>query len=255
MHKSLNDRNNNNIILATTTSIILNTKPQEQPPQKPKTNNKQETAENTKTKNEETQFISWWAFRIFFIFFRLGGGEGGICGDREGGGLEFCWSSYEGGGVSGEGRGGEGAGRVSAGEFWGGGLNIFFRGRNSHQDFCSLSTKKRPESSASPGSPVNEGRDKTLQKGIWNSYRAPCGRLIPKTSSWRPWFRNLCLRAKSGNTTFTGIFRVFEATTNAFNFVLSKTVCVTPTDDFGSGRGKNLAERPSWENHLVKKKV
>ena len=35
------------------------------------------------------------------------------------------------------GAGGQGAGRVFAGNFGGGGLNIFFRGRNSHQGITS----------------------------------------------------------------------------------------------------------------------
>ena len=43
--------------------------------------------------------------------------------------------SRGGGGFSHERRGGGGAGRVSAGNF-GGDLNIFFRGRNAHQEKC-----------------------------------------------------------------------------------------------------------------------
>ena len=47
---------------------------------------------------------------------------------------------------------------------------------------------------------MNEIRNKTLQKNIWNNYRAPSGRLIPKTSFWKPWLRNLCLRVLSPET-------------------------------------------------------
>ena len=73
----------------------------------------------------------------YFLFFRLGGGEGesGATG-REGG--RFCIENPRRGGFSQEGvGGGEGAGRVSAGNLGelggGGGLNIFFRGRNARQ--------------------------------------------------------------------------------------------------------------------------
>ena len=56
-----------------------------------------------------------------FIFFRLGEGEGGVRGRREGGVVDFLLKIPEGGGVSR--RRGRGAGRVSAANwgFWGGG--------------------------------------------------------------------------------------------------------------------------------------
>ena len=72
---------------------------------------------------------------IFYFFFLLGEGEGGVRGAREGGGVGFLLKIPRGGGGF---PGGEGAGRVSA-VHWGifagggGGLNIFFRGRNVHQ--------------------------------------------------------------------------------------------------------------------------
>ena len=80
---------------------------------------------------------SWWTFQIFFIFFLLGEGEGGVWGARRGGGggLVFYWKSQGGGFEEGEGPGarlrriGDFSGVVGGG----GGLNIFFRGRNVHQ--------------------------------------------------------------------------------------------------------------------------
>ena len=68
-----------------------------------------------------------------FYFFLLGGGERGSPVRQEGGGVDFFIEKYQGGVSQGRGRGGgRGAGRVSAGNLVGGGLNIFFRGRNSH---------------------------------------------------------------------------------------------------------------------------
>ena len=69
-----------------------------------------------------------------FYFFLLGGGEGGVRGNWEGGRSVFLPKIPGGGGGSpGQGGGGRGAGRVSAENLGGGGLNIFFRGRNAHQ--------------------------------------------------------------------------------------------------------------------------
>ena len=66
-----------------------------------------------------------------FLFFLLGEGEGRES-EGGGGGSNFYWKSQE-GGVSRRERG-RGAGRVSAA----GGLNIFFRGRNVHQEEVSM---------------------------------------------------------------------------------------------------------------------
>ena len=67
------------------------------------------------------------------IFFLVGGGEGGVRGDREGGGRFFLLKAQK-GGVSHEGGGGRGGREGVRREFgWGGGLNIFFRGRNARQ--------------------------------------------------------------------------------------------------------------------------
>ena len=76
----------------------------------------------------------WWTFRIFFIFSAPGMGRGSP--ERQGGrGVGFLSKVPGGGGGSPRGGvgGGEGAGRVSAGNLGelGGGLNIFFRGRNA----------------------------------------------------------------------------------------------------------------------------
>ena len=63
---------------------------------------------------------TWWTFRIFFIFFRSGGGEGAVRGvGREG----FIENPRKGGG----GPRGRGAGRVSAGNS-AGGAKYFFSG-------------------------------------------------------------------------------------------------------------------------------
>ena len=64
-----------------------------------------------------------------FYFFLFGEGEGPGVG---GGEIGFFIENPRRGGVSRRGRG-RGAGRVELGEFFGGGLNIVFRGRNVHQ--------------------------------------------------------------------------------------------------------------------------
>ena len=74
--------------------------------------------------------LTWWTFRIFFCL--LGGGEG----ESEVPERPRCPVFIENPrrGVSQERGGGSRAGRVSAG-IWrgGGGVNIYFRGRNSQQ--------------------------------------------------------------------------------------------------------------------------
>ena len=69
---------------------------------------------------------SWWTFRIIF-FFLLRGGEGGVRGDREGGGRFFIENPRRGGLQEGVG-GARGLGGCVQGIWrnWGGGLNIFF---------------------------------------------------------------------------------------------------------------------------------
>ena len=76
---------------------------------------------------------AWWTFRIFFIFFLLGEGKGESEAPGGGGGRFLIENPRRGGGVSRRGGGGRGAGRVSARNSGRGELNIFFRGRNSHQ--------------------------------------------------------------------------------------------------------------------------
>ena len=79
--------------------------------------------------------MAWWTFRIFFIFFCSGEGNGESEALGRGGG-DFLLKIPAGGGSPGR-VGGEWArGRVGfCGEFGrGGGLNIFLGGRNSHQD-------------------------------------------------------------------------------------------------------------------------
>ena len=41
------------------------------------------------TQIDSRESVPWWTFRIFFIFFRLGGGEGGVRGARKGRGSVF----------------------------------------------------------------------------------------------------------------------------------------------------------------------
>ena len=80
----------------------------------------------------ETRFPYLVDVSDFFFFFPLGDGEGGVRGERRGGGLVFYWKSQEGGGFQ-EGEGPRGCLR-RIGEFLGGGgLNIFFRGQKVHQ--------------------------------------------------------------------------------------------------------------------------
>ena len=73
--------------------------------------------------------LTWRTFRIFLIFFRLGEGEGGVRGRREGGGYRFFIENPRGGGGVSR-RRGRGAERLSAriGDFGGGGAKYFFSG-------------------------------------------------------------------------------------------------------------------------------
>ena len=81
-------------------------------------------------------------FGNFFIFSARGRRrESWVTG--RGGGVRFFfgfWFKSPGGagGSPRRGEGGEGAGMVSARNLGGGGLNIFFRGRNAHQEKCVL---------------------------------------------------------------------------------------------------------------------
>ena len=72
------------------------------------------------------QRLSWWTFRIFFIFSARGRGRGRR-GDRERGVQFFIESPRGAGGLPRGERGGRGAGRVSAENLGGRGPNIFFR--------------------------------------------------------------------------------------------------------------------------------
>ena len=82
---------------------------------------------------ESDQNEPWWTFRIFFIFF-FRSGEGKGESEAPGEGATIFLLKIPGGGVSRAGGGGGMRGREGVcGEFGGGGLNIFFRGRNSHQ--------------------------------------------------------------------------------------------------------------------------
>ena len=75
----------------------------------------------------------------YFLFFLLGGGEGGVQGDREWGGVGFLLKVPGGGGGFSQEGASRGAGRVSAGIFLGlGGQNIFLGGRNARQDFLGM---------------------------------------------------------------------------------------------------------------------
>ena len=60
----------------------------------------------------ESHFLAWWTFRIFFIYFLLGEGEGGVEAPEGGGGSAFLLKS-PGGGVSRTG-GAEGPGVFAA---------------------------------------------------------------------------------------------------------------------------------------------
>ena len=73
----------------------------------------------------------------YLLFFLLGDGVGGVrSAGREGGGRFLMKVPGEGGGFSREGEGPRGREGVCGelGNSFGGGLNIFFRGRNVHQD-------------------------------------------------------------------------------------------------------------------------
>ena len=81
----------------------------------------------------------------YFLFFLLGEEEGGVRGRWEGGCRFFIENPRRRGGFSRRGRG-RGAGSVLAcGELgiFGGGLNIFFRGRNVHQAFLYCRKPKK----------------------------------------------------------------------------------------------------------------
>ena len=65
-----------------------------------------------------------------FYFFLLGEGEGGVRGAGRGGGVGFLLRVPGGGAFQGEGAKGPGGCLRRIGELGGGGLNIFFGGRN-----------------------------------------------------------------------------------------------------------------------------
>ena len=76
---------------------------------------------------------AWWTFRTFFILFLCSGeGKGESGATREEGGVRFLIENPRRGSVS-QGGGGRGGREGVCGELGGGGLNIFFSGRNVHQ--------------------------------------------------------------------------------------------------------------------------
>ena len=76
--------------------------------------------------------LAWWTFRIFFIFFLLAFGQGGVSQRCwEGGGADFFFGRIqEGGSFRREGPKGRSGCLRRIGEFWGGGggVNFFFSG-------------------------------------------------------------------------------------------------------------------------------
>ena len=83
-------------------------------------------------KNVLRFFLTWWTFRKFFFSAR-GRGRGSPR-RQEGAGVGFLLKIPAGGGGGSPKKGEGGRGREGVcGEFWGGDLNIFFRGRNAHQ--------------------------------------------------------------------------------------------------------------------------
>ena len=70
-------------------------------------------------------------FGFFLFFSRLGEGEGGVRGRREGGWLIFYWKSQKGGGSRGGGAEGPGGCLRRIGESGRGGPNFFFRAEMS----------------------------------------------------------------------------------------------------------------------------
>ena len=78
------------------------------------------------------QKLPRWTFRIFFIFFLLGEGKGESEAPGRGGVRIFIENPRRGCLRAGRGGGGRGW-KGDSGKLGGGGLNFFFRGRNSHQ--------------------------------------------------------------------------------------------------------------------------
>ena len=91
-----------------------------------------------KTKVLVNLVFSWWTFRIFFVFFRSGKGQGESEAPGRGG-VGFSIENPRGGRLpTRRGRGPRGREGI-CGDFLGRGrLNLFFRGWNSHQHACSL---------------------------------------------------------------------------------------------------------------------
>ena len=86
---------------------------------------------------------------------------------------------------------------------------------------------------------------------IWNIHRAPSGRLILKTSSWRPWLQNLCLRAKSETPCFQGFSASLKPWQNA-SFVDNNLHHANGR--FGKWPGQKLSEPLFWKTTLSGKK-
>ena len=106
---------------------------------------------------------TWRTFRIFFIFFFCSGTGKGESEGTQRGGVDFLLKIPQGGGVS---RRGRGVGRVSAANwgFWGGGgggLNIFFRGRNVHQE---EEKRRNPGKNYDPGGHLKKCRSSGQEK-------------------------------------------------------------------------------------------
>ena len=78
--------------------------------------------------------VSWWTFELSDIFYFFCSGEGKGESEAPAGGGDFYWKSH------GWGRVGERPG--------GGGLDIFFRGRNSHEGFVEKKTIRTRETRA-----------------------------------------------------------------------------------------------------------
>ena len=106
-------------------------------------------------------------FGYFLFFFSARGGGRGSPRPPGGGVAEFLLKIPEGGGVSR--RRGRGAGRClqRIGDFWGGGLNIFFRGRNVHQVILPLRAGQEPPlDSHHPWMPGNPSPEEFLSREI-----------------------------------------------------------------------------------------
>ena len=126
-----------------------------------------------------------------FYFCLLGGGQGGVWGDREGGGSVFLLKIPGGGGdLSKNGGGGRGGREGVCGKFGGRGAKFFFSGRNVLQVIYGHFHPKGSQNTRSLIEFADDSNppDRVHTKGSYSAKRHVSALLRPrKRGDLRPW--------------------------------------------------------------------